>query len=153
MPGSPRGREDLAHPSTLTSFALAQIRAGRKVGSRLRVNECLSPYAQHRRGFRVERLDQFDATAEEWREVLVQDRRATPADLAASRIDFANWLRDMPVRLRQIAKFLARGESTLAAARRFALSPARISQLRREFQTSWLAFQGELPVAASAPAC
>jgi hypothetical protein len=141
------GREDRAFPSALGRFAVVQTRVGRRVGGSLRIRDVSSNYAQHQKGFYVDRLDQYDPVEEEWQEILVADGRATPADLACSRIDFAQWLREMPRRLRRIAKCLATGESTLGAARRFALSPARISQLRREFRTSWLAFQGELPVA------
>jgi hypothetical protein len=148
-----RGREDLARPSPLVRFALAQVRGGRKVGSRLRINDCLSHYAQSQKGFRVERLDQFDSVDDEWREILVADRRATPCDLAAARIDFAHWLREMPARVRQIAKFLATGETTKSAARQFAVSPSRISQLRREFKKSWLAFQGEWSDASGVAEC
>ena len=105
-----------------------------------------------RKGSSVERLDHFDHEDNCWQEILVEDGRATPADVAASRIDFAQWLREMPGRIRRIAKFLATGESIWAAARRFALSPARISQLRDEFRTSWLVFQGELPGATAGAA-
>ena len=147
------GREDLAFASALARFGVAQTRAGRRVGGSLNIRDTMSSYAQHKKGFCVERLDQFDPVEEEWQEILVEDRRATPADIAASRIDFAEWLREMPHRLRRIAKCLATGESTLGAARRFTLSPARISQLRREFRTSWLAFHGELPAAATGVAC
>ncbi len=83
--------------------------------------------------------------------VLVADKRATPAELAANRIDFGAWLATMSPLRRQLAQFLSKGESTRAAARRFALSPGRVGQLRREFQASWNAFQGE-PVAAVAAA-
>jgi hypothetical protein len=38
---------------------------------------------------------------------------------------------------------LAAGERTTDVARRFGVSLARISQLRRELERSWLAFQGE----------
>jgi hypothetical protein len=90
---------------------------------------------------------------DEWKEVLIEDRRATPAEVAASRIDFADWLGTMSALRRKIAQCLARGESTLDAARRFALTPGRISQLRREFQASWQAFHGEQPSAATGVAC
>jgi hypothetical protein len=142
-------REDAAFPSALARFAVAQVRAGRRVGNRLCNREVLSEYAQREKGFFVERLDHFDDEESCWEEILVEDGRATPADLAASRIDFAQWLREMPGRIRRIAKCLATGESTLSAAGRFALSPARISQFRRELRTSWLAFQGELPAATA----
>jgi hypothetical protein len=146
-----RGKEDLAFPSALARFAVAQVQQGRQVGNRLNSKDVSSRWAQQRKGFQVERLDQFDASDEEWKEVLIEDARATPADIAASRIDFAAWLATMSTLRRRIARCLATGESTLEAARQFEVSPGRISQIRREFQASWLAFQGEpLPAGAAA---
>jgi hypothetical protein len=142
-----RGKEELAFPSALARFAVAQVRQGRQVGARLNVRDVTSRYAQQKKGFHVERLDQFDVTSDEWKEVLIEDRRATPAEVAASRIDFAAWLGTMTALRRKIALCLATGENTLDTARRFALSPGRISQLRREFRASWQAFHGE-PVSA-----
>jgi hypothetical protein len=144
-----RGKEQLAFPSALARFAVAQVWHGRQVGNRLNVRDVTSRYAQQRKGFHVERLDQFDASDDEWKEVLIEDRRATPADVAASRIDFADWLGKMPALRRKIAQCLATGESTFAAAQRFAISPSRISQLGREFQASWQVFHGE-PLASAA---
>ncbi|MGA7415813.1 MAG: hypothetical protein WBW33_35405 [Bryobacteraceae bacterium] len=145
-----RGKENLAFPSALARFAVAQVRQGRQVGSRLNIQDVSSRYAQQQNGIQVERLDQFVSADEVWKEILVEDRRATPADVAASRIDFAAWLAKLPALRRKIAQCLASGESTLDAARRFAVTPGRISQLRREFLDSWLAFQGELPLATAA---
>lgn len=78
-----------------------------------------------------------------WQEIAVEDRGASPADTAAFRIDFAEWLESMPRRLQDIAETLARGESTQQVARQFSLSAGRISQLRSELRRSWEAFQGE----------
>ena len=39
--------------------------------------------------------------------------------------------------------WLAEGGRTIDVAKRFGVSLARISQLRREFERSWLAFHGE----------
>jgi len=75
---------------------------------------------------------------------------AGPADTAATRIDFGTWLETLPARVRKIATFLATGETTMAAAQRFRLSPSRISQLRRHFYEAWHTFQGVLPLAAQA---
>ena len=102
----------------------------------------LSKYAQHQKGFQVERLDQFSEEDGCWGEILVQDKRATPADVAAWRIDFAEWLRRLTARLRKIALALAAGETTSAAARMFGVSPARISQIRELLKKSWEVFQG-----------
>ena len=68
---------------------------------------------------------------------------ALPADVASTRIDFAAWLRTLPRRHRKIAENLAIGERAGAVARRFRVSPARISQLRQKSYWAWLRFRGE----------
>ncbi len=137
-----RGHADRALPSPLARFAITQIRVGRRVGSRLRIGDALSTYAQYRKQFSVERLDHFSEEKGCWGEILVEDKRATPADVAACRIDFAEWLRQLTARLRKIALALAAGETTSAAAEMFGVSPARISQIRDLLRKSWEAFQG-----------
>jgi hypothetical protein len=95
----------------------------------------------------MDRLDQHDPVSGDWKEVVIEDRRSGPADIATMRVDFGEWLRKLPRQLRSIAKVLATGETTGATARRFNVSSARISQLRRELQDAWMEFQGELAVA------
>ena len=143
-----RGEADRALATPLARYAIAQIRVGRRVGSRLRIGDALSTYAQFRKQFSVERLDQFSEEKGCWGEILVEDKRATPADVAAWRIDFAEWLRRLTARLRKIALALAVGETTSAAARMFGVTPARISQLRQWLKRSWEAFQGEAEIGA-----
>jgi hypothetical protein len=140
------GKADLAYPSVLARYGVAQLREDRRVGNRWRIGEVLSKYAQRKKGFVVERLDGFDEEENAWREVLMEDKRATPADLATMRLDFQAWLDILRPRQRRIAKALATGESTGAVARKFKLSSGRISQLRRELKTSWETFQGEAEV-------
>jgi hypothetical protein len=77
---------------TLARYAEAQVRQGRQVGAGFNIRDVSSRCAQRRKGLQVERLDQFDSDAGEWREILVEDQKAGPADIAASRIDFAAWL-------------------------------------------------------------
>jgi hypothetical protein len=55
-------------------------------------------------------------------------------------------------RRKKIAQCLATGTSTRDAAQQFDVTPGRISQLRREFQESWLAFHGETVTANAAAA-
>jgi len=73
--------------------------------------------------------------------VLVENRRVTPADTAAARIDFRDWLGRMKHRRREIAEVLAAGHTTSEVAGQFRLSLARVSQMRREFESSWREFQ------------
>ncbi len=142
-----RGQADRALASPLARYAIAQVRVGRRVGSRLRIGDALSTYAQYRKQFFVERLDHFSEEKGCWGEILVEDKRATPADVAAWRIDFAEWLRRLTAHLRKIALALAAGETTSAAARMFGVSPARISQIRELLRKSWDAFQGTPEIA------
>jgi hypothetical protein len=138
-----RGKADIAYATPLAQYGIRQVRDFRKVGSQLRVRDVLSEYAQKHKGFKVGRLDRYDAEERAWREIVVEDRHATPADVATTRIDFADWLRTMPLRYRRIAEVLAVGERTQDVARRFRLSPGRISQLRQEYYKCWQRFQGE----------
>ena len=137
-----RGKVELAFASPLARFAIGQVLSGRTVGNRRRIREVLSEYAQQQNGFQVERLDCFDKEERCWREIVVEDKRTTPADVAACRIDFASWLQLLPIRRRQVALALAAGETTSAVAKRFGLTPARISQLRRWLKQSWDSFEG-----------
>ena len=145
------GKADLAYASPLARHAVAHIRVGRQVGTRLNCRDVLSPYAQRKQKLTVERLDQFDEQARAWQEVLIEDKRSTPAEIAASRIDFAAWLRILSRRVRVIAYALARGETTRDTAERFEVTTARISQLRRELGDSWRRFQGESPKLVAHP--
>jgi hypothetical protein len=138
------GKQDVAFGSALGRFAVAQVRVGRRVGNRLRVGEVMSLYAQRQKGFQVEALDHFDDEENCWQQMVVEDKRATPAEIAAVRIDFASWLRLLPRGRRRIALALAGGETTTTAAKKFRVSPARISQLRQWLKENWLRFQGEI---------
>jgi hypothetical protein len=144
------GKQDLAFPSALARFAVAQVRNGRRVGNRLRIGDALSEFAQRKKCFCVERLDYFDGDENCWQEIVVEDRRASPADVAACRIDFASWLTRLPERLRKMAMHLAAGETTSATAKKFQVTPARVSQIRQLFKKSWEAFQGETNAAEQA---
>ena len=133
----------LAFPTVLARFGVAQVRDGRKVGSKLNVHDVSSDYAQQQKGFHVERLDQYDRNEDAWLEVFVEDRKSGPAAVATMKIDFTNWLKSLPSRVRRIAKLLATGEKTSTVAEKFNLSDGRISQIRSELAQAWKKFQGE----------
>jgi len=142
-----RGRENLAYPTPLVQYAIRQYRIGRRLDVTVCINDVTSPVCRYERGVEVKSLERFNAAKNEWREVLVEDRHAGPADTAAARIDMSAWLRSLPRRDRKVAKVLATGETTNAAAKKFRISAGRISQLRRELEQSWEKFHGELVVA------
>ena len=105
-----RGKLDKAFPTVLANFAEKQTRDHRIVGGHLSIKDILSKYCQANKGITVERLDKYDHVNECWydpeeccHELLAESRNATPADLAASRIDFDAWLKSLSRRHRRIA--------------------------------------------------
>jgi hypothetical protein len=145
-----RGKADRAFAGTLARYGAYQYLSGRRVGSRMNCRDVLSKYGRQRSGISVERLDRFDKRSGNWQELVVEDRRSTPADVAATRVDFAAWLKSLPERTRVIAETLATGETTGCVAGMFGVSAGRISQIRAELYGAWLAFTGETAAATSA---
>jgi hypothetical protein len=135
-----QGRPQVATAGSLARFAVAQYWAGRRVGSPLNVKDVTSAYCQAHSDVRMESLSTQDPHSGDWREILIEDRRITPADLAASRIDYPAFLASLTPRHRRIAQVLATGETTKRAAKRFRVSSARISQLRQWFKSAWEQF-------------
>ena len=131
-----RGEVEKAYPTPLAQYAARQIRDGRKVGGKLNVKDVSSSYSQRLKYVILERLDRWDKE-EGWMEVVVEDRNATPADVARLRLDFTAWLKTLPRRDRKVALDLARGNRTSDVARKYELSDGRISQLRKELHLSW----------------
>ncbi|MCA9238235.1 MAG: hypothetical protein KDA44_22335 [Planctomycetales bacterium] len=139
-----QGRAALAFPTPLVRFGLQQFRAGRLVAGRTSSLDVGSTRWRRTTARRVESLA-------DWQDTLVaaDQRRATPAEIAALRIDFTAWLQTLSERDRQITCTLARGEETRAVARTFQISAGRVSQLRRELHDSWQRFCGEPALAGA----
>jgi hypothetical protein len=142
----------IAYPTVLARYGVAQVRGGRKVGASLNIRDVSSDYCQQRKNVVLERLDHYDSEEESWAEIVVEDKHSGPAVVATTKIDFTEWLRSLPCRVRRIAKLLATGEKTGIVAERFGVSAGRISQLRKELAEGWKKFQGEAPASAAARA-
>lgn len=138
-----RGKESNIYPTVLAQFAIKQVRVGRKVGTRLNVNDISSGYSQQRKNLKVGRLDRYDAGIQGWKEAIVEDRRTPVVEQVCFRIDFPVWLNSLSPRDRKIAQALAAGHTTGEVAKQFGLSCGRVSQLRRELYESWQNFHGE----------
>ena len=138
-----RGKMDLAYPSVLARYAVAQIKNGRRVGNSLNCSDVLSPYAQRLKCLTVERLDRREADDEEqWKEAVVEDTRTPVPDQVIFRCDYPAWLDSLKRRDRKVAEYLSLGNRTSDAARKFHVSQGRVSQLRRELAQSWKDFTG-----------
>jgi hypothetical protein len=152
-----RGRDASEFPSALARYAATAVQHGRRVCGMDKAGDVLSPRAQQRHGFRLERLPAATAVSletpyasplgqrrwDEFEERLTDNTITPPPDQAQFRIDFPAWLQTLTARERRLIKAMARNERTKDLSRQFELSPGRISQLRREFAQGWKRFIGD----------
>lgn len=137
-----QGRIALAYPTPLAMYACRQYRAYRRPAEKQCVRDVLSPYAQHKKRFDVDRLDKRDCDGR-WKEAIVEDSRTRVPNQVWFRLDFPCWLRQLGRKKRRIAEALAVGGRTMDVAKKYHLSRGRISQLRHELEKNWYIFQGE----------
>lgn len=127
-----QGRLDRAYPTILAGFAVRQVRAGRRVGNTQRRRDMLSPV---RNGARPARMHNG-----EWLEAVMEDPSTPVFEQVCFRVDFPAWLDRLTPFTRRVALELVVGHSTSDVAESCGVTPARISQLRRELHDSWTAF-------------
>jgi hypothetical protein len=158
-----KGKDLALFVSALGAYAVRAVRCGRRLCGQEKAKDVMSPLAQQKYGFRVERLPISTATPhenlygemdgqrqlDEYEERLRDNTMTPPPDQAAFRIDFANWLRSLTSRERQLIKAMARNERTMDLSKEFALSSGRISQLRRQFMESWQKFCADLAIVSA----
>jgi hypothetical protein len=134
-----KGRAHDAHPSTIATHAVQHVRSRRHVGgSQEAARDVMSSVARRRHGFRLD-----FGNCDGLQNMLSSSGRADVPGLAAFRVDFDRWFSMFAKRDQRIITALASGEFTKAVAERFAISPGRVSQLRRRYERQWLVFQGE----------
>jgi hypothetical protein len=96
----------------MARFAVAQVKDGRRVGGRLNCEDISSLYWQRRKGVVIERLHHFHVEENAWEEIVVEDRNATPAEVA-HHAEFGRQRDVLESERREIAK-QRRSESLLA---------------------------------------
>jgi len=141
-----QGKLDVLRPGPLADFAVRHVRTGRHIGGKQDgAKDALSPVCHARHGVMVEscHTPQSGTGKDGWKQIAIEDRKIPVPDLAAFRIDFAEWLRSLTGRDRKIIGAFVSGERTSAVADRFGISEGRVSQLRRKYERQWLVFQGE----------
>ncbi|HJZ57940.1 MAG TPA: hypothetical protein VKE74_23485, partial [Gemmataceae bacterium] len=123
------------------------VRAGRRLAGSDRSTDALSPVARARHGFAVQPLrdptpatDQQPENDEELAEALSGNTRTPVPAQVAFRLDFPRWRSGFGRRAWAVLDALAAGGRTKEVARALGLSPARVSQMRREFERGWKAF-------------
>ncbi len=161
-----RGKDAARFPSTLASFAARAVNSGRRLTGQEKAKDVLSPSAQRRHGFHVQSLPTSVGASHETlyavphgqqlhdacEERLRDNRRSPVPDQVAFRLDFPAWLGTVTERDRHLVEDLALGHRTLDLAGKYGLSPARISQKRREFHDGWASFCDDPVTDQGAPA-
>ena len=154
-----RGKDVQQFASVFASLAARAVRSGRGLCGAERANDVTSSRAQRRHNFVVRSLPSsrqshdatYDVGGQCTREIMeerLSDNTVTsPPDQAAFRIDFSAWLKSLTARERRIIRSMALNERTKDLSRRFEVSPARVSQMRREFRDDWQRYVGEEIVA------
>jgi hypothetical protein len=146
-----RGRDAAEFVTTLVALAARAVNSGRRVCKQESAVDVMSNVAQHRNDFKVESLPISTRRSQEdiyavvkgqeeldaYEERLHDNTVTPPPDAAAFRIDFPRFLGDMPERDCALAMFLSLGHSAKAAARKFGLSPGRVTQLRQRWHEDW----------------
>jgi hypothetical protein len=147
-----RGKDAGAFTSALATYAARAVGAGRRLCGQESAKDALSPAAQRRHAFAVQALPASDGgDGDDLALDALRDNTVTaPPDQAAFRLDFPAWRATYGVRDRGIINDLMAGERAGAVARKYGVTPGRVSQKRRQFRRDWHDF-GE-PAAASASA-
>ena len=129
----------LAYPTSLAQYAVAQFKEGRRVGTPTNTLDVTSAASTRKHGHRVESLTPYDRD-DSWRAIAVEDRKSGPAEVAALRIDFDDWLSSLTQRQSSMASAMCKGFSTSELAENQSVSRSRISQIRRELEANWNQF-------------
>jgi hypothetical protein len=154
-----KGRDPLAvGVSGLAAFAARHTLKGRRIGNRngggRHKMDVHHPRAQQLGGYEVVSYDSGAATgtgpgSSDWKAWVAMDRQMGPAEAAAFRVDFSDWLASLPERRRMTAELLAEGCGTLEVARTVGVSAPAITQARAWLEKSWREYQQESPAASN----
>lgn len=140
-----KGKDATRFPTTLASLSSRHVKCGRQLCGCKSPKDVLSPLARKRYGFEVEPLSQEGTLPGRLIQDALADNTQTPVpEAVAFRIDFPEWLHQLSQRDCRIVEELAMKHSTCDVASKFHVSPARVSQLRREYHQDWHMFHGEL---------
>lgn len=142
-----RGKDVGQFATVFAVYAARAVRCGRRLCRQEKANDALSSLAQKRKGFTVAPLPRDDSRHNDSSlldQALLDNTQTPVLEQIQFRCDFPAWRLSRAERDRRVMDELMAGERTLDVARRHGISPARISQLRREFYADWERFCEDL---------
>jgi hypothetical protein len=146
-----RGLNINQFPMAFIVLAARAVRSGRRTCRQESARDAFSPIAQQRHGFRVESLPSSTRAAQErlygephgqkmqdvFEERLRDDSLTPVPEQVSFRIDWPEYFNSLSNRDRELAVYLLLGNSATEAARKFAISPGRVTQLRQRWHREW----------------
>jgi len=146
-----KGKDATQFPSVLATFAAKAVNSGRRVAGQVKIKDVMNERTQRRRRFYVGKLPDFSTLeTNPLAEALIDNTQSPVPDQVSFRCDFPAWLRTHTRRNRVLAVEMAKGEKTGELSRTFKISPARVSQLRREFHDDWTQFTDDAQLSTAA---
>lgn len=140
------GKDATTFPTTLASLAARHVKAGRRLCGQEKSRDVMSTGAQQRHNFVVEKLPDYSTLNGSPIEEALQDNRRSPVPEQVSfRIDFLGWISSLSERDRRIVEDLALLHRTSDVARKYGISPGRVSQFREIYRRGWGQFVGDIP--------
>src|SRR4051812_28640387 len=138
-----RGRDPFQFPSALATFAARAVASGRRLVGQESPRDVLSPHAQRRRGIVVRSLPDGTPAGGHPLAAALRDNTRTPVpDQVQFRVDFPRWRETRNARDRRLIDRMMHGARTSDLSEALGISPARVSQLRREYHEDWQRFCG-----------
>ncbi len=135
-----RGRLKLIGTVGFARNAVRHVVAGRHVGSSQAGGDVMSELGRRRHGSSIQSFDAEPGNSTEgggWLHEAVADKQTSIPEQVAIRVDGGRWLASLKIRDRWMIEELAAGEMGVKVAKRFGISPARLSQLRKEWAKEW----------------
>lgn len=152
-----RGKDVTQFTMAFIFLVARAVKSGRRLCGQERAKDVMNPFTQRRHGFAVESLPLstrmpfervYGGGNSQRKQNVIEERLhdntvTPPPDQAAFRIDFPAWLESLTSRERRMIRAMMLNERTSDLAKKFEVSPARISQLRRQFHDDWHRFVGD----------
>lgn len=136
-----KGKDATQFVSALARLAARAVNSGRRLCGQSKAKDVLNEQTQQRCSFTVSSLPNGSSlNGNVFDEALAENTVSPVPEQVAFRLDFPAWRLTRYERDRRLIDELMVGERTLDVARKHGLSPARISQLRREFHDDWSTF-------------
>jgi hypothetical protein len=159
------GKNPVNFLKVFTTLLARAVVSGRRLAGMTKSKDAMNSATQRRFGFQVEPLPKLSHSHRlhchgisdnpelpEIFEEQLRNNTVTPIpDQVQFRIDWPAWLATLTGRERRMIRAMAGNESTKNLSCQFEVSPARISQKRREFHDDWQRFCGESDQAVTTP--